>query len=50
MLICVLDGGIYIFFLLEGDEQSDGLLSLMPLSSQGIRLIYCQLEVFKLLL
>lgn len=49
-LIRVLDGGIYIPPLLEGDEQSDGPLSLMPLSSQGIRLTHRQLEVFKLLL
>lgn len=49
-LIRVLDGGIYIPPLLEGDEQSDGPFSLMPLSSQGIRLTHRQLEVFKLLL
>ncbi len=49
-LIRVLDGGIYVPPLLEGDEQPDAPLSLMPLSSQGIRLTNRQLEVLKLLL
>lgn len=49
-LIRVLDGGIYVPPLLEGDEQPDDPVSLMPLSSQGIRLTHRQLEVLKLLL
>ena len=49
-LIRVLDGGIYVPPLLEGDEQPEDPVSLMPLSSQGIRLTHRQLEVFKLLL
>lgn len=49
-LIRVLDGGIYVPPILDGDEQADDTLSLMPLSSQGIRLTSRQLEVLKLLL
>lgn len=49
-LIRVLDGGIYVPPLLEGDEQPDDPVSLMPFSSQGIRLTNRQLEVLKLLL
>lgn len=49
-LIRVLDGGIYVPPILEGDEQPEDPLSLMPLSSQGIRLTHRQLEVLKLLL
>ncbi len=49
-LIRVLDGGIYVPPILDGDEQPDDPVSLMPLSSQGIRLTRRQLEVFKLLL
>ncbi len=49
-LIRVLDGGIYIPPLFEGDEQPVETASLMPLSSQGIRLTHRQLEVLKLLL
>ena len=49
-LIRVLDGGIYVPPLLEGDEQPEAPLSLMPLSSQGIRLTHRQLEVLKQLL
>lgn len=49
-LIRVLDGGIYIPPPFEGDEQPVETASLMPLSSQGIRLTHRQLEVLKLLL
>lgn len=49
-LIRVLDGGIYVPPILVGDEQPEDPLSLMPLSSQGIRLTHRQLEVLKLLL
>jgi DNA-binding NarL/FixJ family response regulator len=49
-LIRVLDGGIYVPPILVGDEQPDEPVSLMPLSSQGIRLTHRQLEVLKLLL
>lgn len=49
-LIRVLDGGIYVPPFFEGDAQPDDLLSLMPLSDQGIRLTTRQLEVFRLLL
>lgn len=49
-LIRVLDGGIYVPPILVGDEQPDDPVSLMPLSSQGIRLTHRQLEVLKLLL
>ena len=49
-LIRVLDGGIYVPPLLEGDEQPEAPLSLMPLSSQGIRLTHRQLEVLEQLL
>lgn len=49
-LIRVLDGGIYVPPILDGDEQPDDPFSLMPLSSQGIRLTRRQLEVFNLLL
>jgi DNA-binding NarL/FixJ family response regulator len=46
----VLDGDIYVPPILEGDEQADDPVSLMPFSSQGIRLTHRQLEVLKLLL
>jgi DNA-binding NarL/FixJ family response regulator len=49
-LIRVLDGGVYVPPILEGDEQPDDPLSLMPLSSQGIRLTHRQLQVLNLLL
>jgi DNA-binding NarL/FixJ family response regulator len=49
-LIRVLDGGVYIPSLLEGDEQPDDPVSLMPLSGQGIRLTHRQLQVLNLLL
>lgn len=49
-LIRVLDGGIYVPPILEGDELPDDPVSLMPLSSHGIRLTNRQLEVLKLLL
>jgi DNA-binding NarL/FixJ family response regulator len=49
-LIRVLDGGIYVPPIMEGDEQPEEPVSLMPLSSQGIRLTTRQLEVLKLLL
>jgi DNA-binding NarL/FixJ family response regulator len=46
----VLNGDIYVPPILEGDEQPEDPVSLMPLSSQGIRLTTRQLEVLKLLL
>lgn len=46
----VLGGDIYVPPILEGDEQTEDSISLMPLSSQGIRLTGRQLEVLKLLL
>lgn len=49
-LIRVLDGGIYVPPILEGDEQPEEPVTTMPLSSQGIRLTGRQLEVLKLLL
>lgn len=49
-LIRVLDGGIYVPPILDGDEHPDDRVSLMPLSRQGIRLTHRQLEVLKLLL
>jgi DNA-binding NarL/FixJ family response regulator len=49
-LIRVLDGGIYVPLIMEGDEQTDDPISVMPLSKQGIRLTTRQLEVLKLLL
>ena len=50
-LIRVLDGGIYVPPILDGDDKQPGdPVSLMPLSSQGIRLTRRQLEVFRLLL
>ncbi len=49
-LIRVLDGGIYIPSIMEGDEDTHDPVSVMPLSKQGIRLTGRQLEVLKLLL
>lgn len=46
----VLNGGVYVPLIMEGDEQTDDPVSLMPLSKQGIRLTGRQLEVLKLLL
>lgn len=46
----VLNGGVYVPMIMEGDENSDDPVSLMPLSKQGIRLTGRQLEVLKLLL
>ncbi len=46
----VLNGGVYVPQIMEGDEQTDDPVTLMPLSKQGIRLTGRQLEVLKLLL
>ncbi|MEW6133051.1 MAG: response regulator transcription factor [Pseudomonadota bacterium] len=46
----VLEGGIYMPSVLEGDTQPEESASLMPLSGQGIHLTHRQLEVLKLIL